>query len=629
MSIFWHRVWVETGYPCSGVLFNIKRNAKKRFKYAVRRLKRRRDYLVREKLASAFSTRDKNRFWSEVRRLNHIRKSSAPSIDNTSDIQQIANLFASKFAGVLNKCSSSSSAARNSLWSQIQSSLSPPMLQNLLFTEDDVANAIGQLKNKKSGTGPILSEHLKLSHNVIALPLSQLFTCIVRHGYVPPSLRDSTLVPVPKSNKDASLSSSYRPIALSSTLSKVLEWMILDRYSEFLGSSHLQFGFKPHSSTTLCTGVVKNVVSHYIHSGSSVYGCFLDASKAFDIVDHNTLFKKLLDCGLPPLVVRLLSSWYSSQECRVRWGTCLSSSFRVSNGVRQGSVLSPLLFAVYLDGLLCDLIDCGVGCYWKNLFAGCVCYADDIVLLAPCPSALRTMLNICCKYASDHGLEFNTTKSQLICFRRSSQQEFPVVIHMNDEQLQFSDKVTHLGHTLSYNLCDRDDIVKATKDLNRKANYILSTFKCAYPSIKSFLLKSFCLSLYGSVLWFASSPDIKIIETAMNHHLRRIWKLPRNSHTAVCHCLGQVSSIRNILFKRFQSFYSSTLSSSSPLVVSIFNDSCSLSYTFTGYNYMYGHDHLRLYSDHDISTASLIRFIRHHFGFLSHMESFVYELSTS
>ena len=138
------------------------------------------------------------------------------------------------------------------------------------------------------------------------------------------------------------------------------------------------------------------------------------------------------------------------------------------------------------------------------------------------------------------------------------------------------------------------------------------------------------VSLYGSVLWLASSPDIKLIEAAMNHHLRQIWKLPRNSHTAVCHCLGQVSSIGNILFKRFQSFYSSALSSSSPLVVSIFNDSCSLSYTFTGYNYMYGHDHLRSYSDHDIiSSASLIHFIRHNFGLMSHMELFVYKLSTS
>ena len=186
------------------------------------------------------------------------------------------------------------------------------------------------------------------------------------------------------------------------------------------------------------------------------------------------------------------------------------------------------------------------------------------------------------------------------------------------------------GHILSYNLCDRDVIVKATKDLNRKANYILSTFKCAYPSIKSFLLKSFCLSLYGSVLRLASSPDIKIIETAMNHHLRRIWKLPRNSHTAVCHTALARSLPLGIFFSNVFNLSIALLSLHLLLlVVSIFNDSCSLSYTFTGYNYMYRHDHLRLHSDHDISTASLIRFIRHHFGFISHMESFVYELSTS
>ena len=97
-------------------------------------------------------------------------------------------------------------------------------------------------------------------------------------------------------------------------------------------------------------------------NGSSVYGCFLDASKAFDLVDHSILFHKLLEGGLPLLVVRFLLCWYTSQECRVRWGSCLSDSFGVSNGVRQGSVLSPLLFAVYLDGLLSELVECGVGC---------------------------------------------------------------------------------------------------------------------------------------------------------------------------------------------------------------------------------------------------------------------------
>ena len=101
---------------------------------------------------------------------------------------------------------------------------------------------------------------------------------------------------------------------------------------------------------------------------------------------------------------------------KVQWGPySFSSSFSVSNGVRQGSVLSPVLFGIYLDGLL-DLSASGVGCYWQWMFAGAFCYVDDLVLLAPCASAVGTMLSICSSYASSHTLFFNESKSQLICF---------------------------------------------------------------------------------------------------------------------------------------------------------------------------------------------------------------------
>ena len=87
-------------------------------------------------------------------------------------------------------------------------------------------------------------------------------------------------------------------------------------------------------------------------------------------------------------------NWYSLQELRVHWGDCFSEPFSVSNGVRQGGVLSPVLFSVYLDGLLEELSESGVGCFWGHMFAGALCYADDIVILAPCTSALRLMLDI-------------------------------------------------------------------------------------------------------------------------------------------------------------------------------------------------------------------------------------------
>ena len=77
-------------------------------------------------------------------------------------------------------------------------------------------------------------------------------------------------------------------------------------------------------------------------------GYFLDASKAFDLVDHGKLFSKLLQKGLPPLIVLFLVNWYSLQRLKVRWGSSISDPFHVSNGVRQGSVLPPALFALYL-----------------------------------------------------------------------------------------------------------------------------------------------------------------------------------------------------------------------------------------------------------------------------------------
>ena len=125
------------------------------------------------------------------------------------------------------------------------------------------------------------------------------------------------------------------------------------------------------------------VVSRYINNGSKVFGCFLDASKAFNRVDHDLLFQKLEKRGLPPVVLCFLLNWYSTQRMSVQWShDYLSRDFTVSNGVRQGGVLSLFLFAVYLDGLIDELSLSGVGCRWRWMFTGVFCFADDIILLA-------------------------------------------------------------------------------------------------------------------------------------------------------------------------------------------------------------------------------------------------------
>ena len=116
---------------------------------------------------------------------------------------------------------------------------------------------------------------------------------------------------------------------------------------------------------------------------TSVYVAFLDASKAFDKINHWVLFKKLLNRGVPIYLVKVLCYWYQHQSMYVKWGSTLSSKFQVTNGVRQGGVLSPLLFNVYVNEpseLLNKSGIGGMGGTMGGTIINHMLYADDICI---------------------------------------------------------------------------------------------------------------------------------------------------------------------------------------------------------------------------------------------------------
>ena len=215
-------------------------------------------------------------------------------------------------------------------------------------------------------------------------------TSILVHTYVPDDLIRVVLVPLLKSKSGLITdSNNYRPIALANIFSKLLEHVILNRCEVYLTTSDNQFGFKSKHSTDQCIFAFKEVVWYYIRHGSPVFACYLDASKAFDRVNHWTLFNKLGKRGVPSYLVKVLLYWYFNQSFLVRWGNTYSDFFLISNGVRQGIILSPLLFNVYIDDLNLELnatkLSCKMGGIQMNNFS----YADDMVILAPSMKALR------------------------------------------------------------------------------------------------------------------------------------------------------------------------------------------------------------------------------------------------
>ena len=175
----------------------------------------------------------------------------------------------------------------------------------------------------------LASNHYICAATSLSEPLSQLFTAMLRHRYVPAPLRDCVLQPIIKPGKDPCDSDSYRPIALAPTLCKIFERCILIDHGATFTTSSLQFGFKKGLSMHLCTGLIKNVIARYnINNDSQVYSCFLDASKAFDRVNHASLFAKFFQCNLSLVVARALLSWYSDQRLCVSWNKKLPDKFQ-------------------------------------------------------------------------------------------------------------------------------------------------------------------------------------------------------------------------------------------------------------------------------------------------------------
>ena len=231
------------------------------------------------------------------------------------------------------------------------------------------------------------------------------------HGSPPAGLLLSTIVPIPKDKRgNRSNSGNYRAIALGSLFCKMFDNIVLDKHYDNLMSDELQFGYKKGASTVLCTALLKETIDYYAERDSDCYMLMLDASKAFDRVEYVRLFTLLRERALCPVVLRLIMNMYVNQCIQIKWNSMISEKYGIANGVKQGGVLSPILFSIYMDNLIKRLKDSNIGCKIGNNYVGVFCYADDLTLISPTLTGLKCMLSICENYADEYKILFNASK---------------------------------------------------------------------------------------------------------------------------------------------------------------------------------------------------------------------------
>ena len=254
---------------------------------------------------------------------------------------------------------------------------------------------------------------------------------------------------------------------------------------------------------------------------------------------------------------------YENQYAWVKWGGARSTLFSIINGTRQGSILSPALFAVYVDDLLQELRALGVGCHIAGIFYGAVGFCDDILLLAPSRDAMQLMLRTCENFAGRNNLQFSTdpnpAKSKSKCIfvtglRKNLEKPAPLVL--NDKELPWVASATHLGHELHESgTLEHDTRVKRAEFIS-KITELRETFSFASPVEVLRAVKVFAGDFYGANLWHLGGEMADQVYKAWNTCIKLTWQVPRATHTYfVDMLLGcGISHVKSDILARYVNF---------------------------------------------------------------------------
>ena len=575
-ALLWHLLWKENGQPVDGLLAEIRRKTRSQYHQAYKMVLRNEGELKLDKIESAFNHGADMNAWLSVRNFSSRNLKHPPAMDNVTGAKNIANLFADRFKDLFNVVGYDE-AEIASLKNVINTKIAARCMDHSCsqgdshkITPADVKNAIAKLKNnKKDGNSELTSNHIIEAGDRLNDYLSMLLNAMITHGYSPDAMIWSTLAPILKGKwSNSGSSANYRAIALSSIYGKLLDIIIMEKEEKQLFTSNMQFGFKKGASTSLCTSMVQETISYFVSNNTNVYGLLLDATKAFDRINFVKLFNILLSRKICPLICRLLLIMYIRQKLKIRWDGEFSECFGVSNGVKQGGVISPVLFCVYIDELLVKLENSGVGCYMGRAFSGAFAYADDITILCPSISALKEMITICSNYAVEYDIKFNASKSQLIIFKGRSGEITKPEIYMNGDKIDVVSSVVHLGHLLHDNIY-KYDVSKCVSDFNRQSNLFLAKFKYATSHLRNFLFHKYCTSFYGTQILPMYEACYNDVYKAWRMTVRRVWRVPWRTHCDLLPHLAGVIAPELWFAKRAINFVNLCINSSNQFVKTV------------------------------------------------------------
>ena len=388
-------------------------------------------------------------------------------------------------------------------------------------------------KNKAEGIDGIPAEMWKVLGKEATRYITDMCQEVYRTGEWPNEFTKTVMIPIPK-KANASECSDFRTISLiphiSKILLKILQQRLQGKVGDYIGKT--QFGFRSGMGTRDAIGVMRMLCERCLELDNDIYICFVDFEKAFDRVDWVKMMEILRKVGVDWRDRRLIADLYMRQEIVVRIGTECTEETVIGRGVRQGCLLSPLLFSLYAESMMNEAMESiKEGIKIGGQLLADIRFADDQAMVAESNKGLQKIMERLNETAEKYGMRINKKKTKVM--RVSREGGGVVEVILDGQKIEQVDKYLYLGSWITEDgKCDADvksRIAQAKEAFGKRKELLCRNFS---KKIKKQIVKAMVWSvmLYGSETWSLKADEKRRIDAFEMWVWRRIEKISWMDH---------------------------------------------------------------------------------------------------
>ena len=389
--------------------------------------------------------------------------------------------------------------------------------------------------DKAVGFSGVASELIKygISDKLLEI-ITIIIETMINHDVRPKNINIGKIKPVVKDQKkDWNDINNLRPITISDCIAIILEKIILFEIEKDRPNNEKQFGFKKDSSCQHAIWTLREIIAYNKRRHKRTLICTIDASKAFDKINRNNLWAKMIG-QIRPYLLRCLINYYSESRAVVCLDGNYSGMFSTLIGVKQGGPLSPKLFCLYMDELIETLDNSSFGIKIGNIKINNMLYADDIVLISERPNELNALLKMTTDYGHEYEVKFNPDKTNFMIAGDSVNFSQDIKIVFDDKEIERVKELKYLGVMF-------DDTIKSSRHIEFKIKSALTRYQemigCGIedPNLASEIKLEYYRTFIRPVLYYGletlqlNVTQIKTIQTLESKLLKSAFRISKYS----------------------------------------------------------------------------------------------------